>query len=71
MVDITTVQPFAIPKSIVQLQSANTALTNQNLELTSKSANLIWCLVGAIIIGGIIYINLNSKLDEQNYTYTR
>ena len=68
MVDITTVQPFAIPKNIVQLQEINTALTNQNAELTTKSSNLIWGLIGALVIGGIIYINLKNKLDEQNYT---
>ena len=71
MVDITTVQPFAIPKNIVQLQELNTALTNQNTELTTKSSNLIWGLVGALVIAGIIYINLKSKLDEQNNTYPR
>jgi hypothetical protein len=71
MVDITTIQPFAIPKNIVQLQEINTALTNQNTELTTKSSNLLWGLVGALVIGGIIYINLKNKLDEQNHTYTR
>jgi len=71
MVDITKIQTFAIPKNIVQLQELNTALTNQNAELTSKSSNLIWGLVGALVIAGIIYINLKSKLDEQNNTYPR
>ena len=71
MVDITTVQPFAIPKNIVQLQELNTALTNQNTELTTKSSNLIWGLVGVLVIGAIIYINLKSKLDEQNNIYPR
>ena len=68
MVDITKIQTFAIPKNIVQLQEINTALTNQNAELTTKSSNLIWGLIGALVIGGIIYINLKNKLDEQNYT---
>jgi hypothetical protein len=71
MVDITKIQTFAIPKDIVQLQELNTALTNQNSELTTKSSNLIWGLVGTLVIGGVIYINLKNKLDEQNYIYTR
>ena len=71
MVDITKIQTFAIPKNIVQLQELNTTLTNQNAELTTKSSNLLWGLVGALVIGGIIYINLKNKLDEQNNTYTR
>mgnify|MGYP006085950475 CR=1 FL=1 len=71
MVDITKIQTFAVPKNIVQLQEINTSLTNQNTELTTKSSNLIWGLVGASVIGGMIYINLKNKLDEQNNTYTR
>ena len=69
MVDITTVQAFAIPKNIVQLQEINTALTNQNTELTIKSSNLILGLVGVLILGALIYRNLNNQLDEQNYNY--
>jgi hypothetical protein len=70
MVDITTVQPFAIPKSIVQLQEINTILTNQNAKLTTKSSNLIWGLVSLLIVGGIFYIKFKNKLDEQNRNYT-
>jgi len=71
MVDITTVQPFAIPKNIAQLQEVNSTLTSQNAKLTTKYSNLFWLLAGVVIIGGIIYIKTKQQLDEQNYTYTR
>jgi|AP17_2_1055511.scaffolds.fasta_scaffold56316_2 hypothetical protein len=68
MIDVSTIQTFPIPKELLQLQQANSALTKQNAELTTKSSNLLWLLAGAAIVGVVVYININNKLDEQKYT---
>ena len=71
MVDITKIQTFAIPKDIVELQELNTSLANQNTELTTKSSNLIWCIIGLLVAGGVVYYKFKKKFDEQNNVYTR
>ncbi len=70
MVDITQVQTYAIPKSIIELQEANNALENSNVELKANNSNMALGLVGAIAFGLIIYVGLNNKLNEQRKEFT-
>ena len=71
MIDITTVQPYAIPKNILQLQDVNKTLSNQNTELLKKSANLIYLLLGLIVVGGFCYRRLKHQQNEKNDIYTK
>lgn len=71
MIDITTVQPYAIPKNILQLQDVNKTLSNQNTELSKKSSNLIYLLLCLIVVGGFCYLRLKHQQDEQNDICTK
>ena len=54
MIDITTIQTFKIPPSIVELQKANLHLTEANQKLLDKNDTLKKILIVLLISIGIV-----------------
>jgi hypothetical protein len=54
MIDITTIQTFKIPPSIVELQEANLHLTEANQKLLDKNDTLKKILIVLLISIGIV-----------------
>lgn len=70
MIDVSTIQTFPIPKELLQIQEANTALTLHNEQLLFKAKNLTLIVVVMVVVGTLFYHKLKEEHDEQNYTFS-
>lgn len=65
MIDITKVQAYDIPPEIIELQSKNVELINEN-NLFKKQSYMAFSILAIIIIVGLTAIyQTNNKNDER------
>ena len=60
MIDITQVQAFPIPPKIMELQSANTELKDQN----GLFKNIL--IVGTVLLGLAVVVTIYNQTQKQN-----